>query len=125
MVFFGKIKGTENEWGFDIFEKTFESYIEVDDDEHMSIIEKANNEGKLISGDKDGNPILVDPPPPTDEEVKQSRLNELESYLSQTDWYAIRFADTGEPIPEGIKQKRQDARNEISKLRTEIFDKEK
>lgn len=119
MVFFGKVKGTENEWGFDVFEKTFESYIEVDDDEHMKIIEKANNEGKLISGDKDGNPILVDPQPPTDEEVKQRRLNELESYLSQTDWYAIRFADAGEPIPEGIKQKRQEARDEISALRND------
>ena len=117
MVFFGKVKGTENEWGFDVFEKTFESYIEVDDDEHIKIKEKANNEGKLISGDKDGNPILVDPPPPTDEELKQRRLNELDYFLKNTDWYAIRFADTGTPIPEEIKIKRQQAREEISALR--------
>lgn len=121
MVFFGKVKGTENEWGFDVFETTFESYIEVDDDEHMGIIEKANSEGKLISGDKDGNPILVDLPKPTEEELKKQKISELERYLSQTDWYAIRFADTGEAIPTEIKQKRQDARDEISRLREQVF----
>lgn len=119
MVFFGKIKGTKNEWGFDVFEKTFKSYIEVNDDEHIKIIEKANNEGKLISGDENGNPILIDPPAPTKKEQIRQRVAELELYLSQTDWYAIRFADTGEPMPEEIKQKRQEARDEISSLRND------
>lgn len=119
MVFFGKIKGTKNEWGFDVFETTFESYIEVNDDEHFAFIEKANNEGKLISGDKNGNPILIDPPTPTEEEQARQRVAELERYLTQTDWYAIRFADTGEPIPTEIKQKRQEVRDEISSLRND------
>lgn len=122
MVLFGKVKGTENEWGFDVFKETFESCIEVNDDEHFAFIEKANNEGKLISGDKNGNPILVDFPKPTEEEQARQRISELELYLSQTDWYAIRFADTGEPIPEGIKQKRQDARDEISAIRNKYPD---
>lgn len=117
-MFFGKLKNS-NDYGFGCFEDRFESYKDIDDDYHMALVEKAISEGKLISGDKYGNPILVDPPPPTDEEVKQRRLNELESYLSQTDWYAIRFADAGEPIPEGIKQKRQEARDEISALRND------
>lgn len=116
-MYFGKIKGTENEWGFDVFETTFDTYIEVDDNEHMSIVQEANSKGKLIKGDKDGNPILVDPPPPTEEEVAQNRLSELENYLEHTDWYAIRFADTGVAIPSEIKQKRQEAREEISTLR--------
>ena len=119
MVFFGKVKGTENEWGFDVFEKTFESYIEVDDNKHIKIIEKANTEGKLISGDENGNPILIDPPAPTEEERIRQRVAELELYLSQTDWYAVRFADTGESIPPEIKQKRQEARDEISSLRND------
>ncbi len=116
-MYFGKIKGTENEWGFGVFDTNFDSYIEVDNDEHMSIVEEANNKGKLIKGDKDGNPILVDPPPPTEEEVNENRLNELENYLKETDWYAIRYADTGVAIPSEIKRKRQDAREEISLLR--------
>ena len=116
-MFFGKIKNTENEWGFDVFETTFDTYIEVDDNEHMSIVQEANSKGKLIKGDKDGNPVLVDPPPPSEEEINQNRLNELENYLKNTDWYAIRYADTGVAIPFEIKQARQEAREEISTLR--------
>lgn len=49
--------------------------------------------------------------------TNQERISELEEYLTVTDWYAIRFADTGEEIPTEIKKARQDAREEISKLR--------
>lgn len=120
IMFFGKIKGTDDEWGFDVFASLFTTYKEINDDVHMSIISKANSEGKLIKGDIDGNPVLIDPPPPTEEEVTKQRISELETYLSSTDWYAIRFADTGEVIPSEIKQKRQDARNEISILREQL-----
>lgn len=116
-MYFGKIKKTEDEWGFDVFTETFESYKSIDSETHMKIIEEANAEGKIIKGDKEGNPILVEPPPPTEEEIKQQRLAELERYLQTTDWYAIRFADSGTPIPEEIKSKRQKAREEISTLR--------
>lgn len=116
-MYFGKIKNTEDEWGFDVFTETFESYKSIDSKTHMKIIEEANAEGKIIKGDKKGNPILVEPPPPTKEEIKQQRLAELERYLQTTDWYAIRFADSGTPVPEEIKSKRQKAREEISTLR--------
>lgn len=32
-------------------------------------------------------------------------LSALQDYLSSTDWYAIRLADTGEMIPEEVKKK--------------------
>lgn len=116
-MYFGKIKNTEDDWGFDVFTESFESYKSINPDIHMKIIKNANIEGKVIKGDKDGNPILVDPPPLTEEECNQQRLIELEMYLQKTDWYAIRFADTGTPVPEEIKTKRQQAREEISTLR--------
>lgn len=116
-MYFGKIKNTDDEWGFDVFTSNFESYVTVDDSEHLDIVDRANTEGKLIKGDSDGNPILVNPPEPTDYEKAQSRISELEQFLTETDWYAIRFADTEEPIPDEIKKRRQDARDEISKLR--------
>ena len=119
MWYFGKVKNTE-EWGFDVFEKTFDNPIELTDEERDSIIEQASKEGKFIVGDKDGKPILVDPPKPTEEEVIRARVKELERYLEGTDWYAIRFADTGEPIPEEIKKRRQDARDEISELKNQL-----
>lgn len=120
IMFFGKIKGTDDEWGFDVFTSLFTTYKEINDDVHMSIINKANRDGKLIKGDIDGNPVLINPPPPTKEEVTKQRISELETYLSETDWFAIRYADTGEVIPSEIKQKRQDARNEISILREQL-----
>lgn len=52
--------------------------------------------------------------------INQERIAELEKYLTTTDWYAIRSADTGEEIPTEIKKARQEARAEISKLREEV-----
>ena len=54
-----------------------------------------------------------------EEQRKKQRIAELEKYLSDTDWYAIRFADTGEEYPAEIKTARQEARDEISQLKGE------
>jgi len=118
-MFFGKLKG-DGHYGFGVFEDRFESYKEIDDDEHMAMIDEANSKGKLIDADEEGNPILVDPPPPTEEEISEQKLYELESYLKETDWYAIRFADTGKEIPTEVKFKRQQVREEISKIRESL-----
>lgn len=60
---------------------------------------------------------IVTIPAPTEAELKQARIAELESYLASTDWYAIRESETGVDIPADIKQARADARLEISSLR--------
>ena len=52
--------------------------------------------------------------------INKERIDDLEKYLTMTDWYANRFADTGKEIPTEIKKARQDAREEISKLREEV-----
>lgn len=116
-MFFGKLK--DGSYGFGVFTECFESFKEIDIDEQMNLIKKANSEGKLISADKEGNPLLVDPPEPSEEEKAKQKIAELEGYLSFTDWYAIRYADTNEQIPAEIKIKRQEAREEISRLREE------
>lgn len=56
-------------------------------------------------------------PEPTAEELKQARIKELQQYLSETDWYAIRESETGVDIPAEVKKARADARAEISSLR--------
>lgn len=58
-------------------------------------------------------------PEPSEEEIKQARILELEAYLSSTDWCAIRESETGIDIPADVKQARADARAEISSLRGE------
>lgn len=35
------------------------------------------------------------------------------AYLASTDWYVLRFAETGTPIPDDVKTKRQAARDAV------------
>jgi hypothetical protein len=49
--------------------------------------------------------------------VDEERVAELEKYLNETDWYSIRYAETGKEIPADVLQARQNAREEISKIR--------
>lgn len=53
----------------------------------------------------------------TDEEAEALRpvpqpdpKAEAQTYLNQTDWYVVRFAETGTPIPDDIRQGRAAAR---------------
>ena len=62
---------------------------------------------------------------PTELELKQRRIMDLESSLSSTDWYAVRYAETGVEIPAEIRQQRQSAREEISRLREELESEDK
>lgn len=50
-----------------------------------------------------------------DEKLKQSLIQ----YLKDTDWYAIRYMETGKAIPEDIAQARQKARDKLSALEDE------
>ena len=59
---------------------------------------------------------------PTEKELLEQELSSLQGYLSSTDWYAIRQADSGEPMPEDVKQKRAEARVRISEIRERIAD---
>jgi len=124
MWYFGKVKGT-NEYGFDVFKTTFDSYIEMTEKEHDKIIQQASEENKWITGDKNGNPILINPIQPTKEKSKGDRLEELDYYLKETDWYVLRYIDEGTPIPDDIKKQRHEAREEISGLRKSLEKEEK
>lgn len=49
--------------------------------------------------------------------INSERITELQNYLNATDWYTVRFSETGAEIPEDVKAARQSAREEISRLR--------
>lgn len=51
------------------------------------------------------------------QELKQEEQNLLK-YLSDTDWYVNRFAETAVEIPDDIKVKRSEARERISAIRS-------
>ena len=104
-------------WGFFLENKGNLQYVfELTDKEHMDLMD-GQAYGKVITFHEDKKPTLEDPPPPTEKELAEQKIRELEQYLKDTDWYAIRFADEGKKIPSDIKQKRMEAREEISKLR--------
>ena len=60
---------------------------------------------------------IVELPLPTQEELDEQKITELKQYLNETDWYSVRYAETGVEIPEDVKQKRKEARDKISELR--------
>lgn len=68
-------------------------------------------------GEKWGLQQIPEPPPapPAPEPLTpQEQTNaDMRAYLQQTDWYVIRFAETGVPVPEDITSARTAARAAI------------
>lgn len=93
---------------------------ELNDDEYAQVAEWCNENQTHTIEDMGEYYAVVKIPEPPEEEIKQARISELEAYLSSTDWYAIRESETGIDIPADVKQARADARDEISRLRTEL-----
>lgn len=54
------------------------------------------------------------------EDILRKEMQTQQNILSSTDWYAMRYADTGEAIPEEVKTKRQAARKRIDEIRAEL-----
>jgi len=52
---------------------------------------------------------------------RQAEIATLTAYLTSTDWYATRLAETGKAIPPEILTARQAARDKISALRGETI----
>ena len=81
--------------------------VEEDTEHTVSDYMQVNGEYVLTSSDE------------AVEQRKVERIAELQSLLNETDWYAVRFAETGVEIPDAVKAERQAAREEISRLRSE------
>ena len=86
--------------------------VEITTDEHQALLEGQSN-GKIIAADKNGKPVLQDPPPPTAEELQSQKNAEARAYLASTDWYVVRKAETGTEIPADVLEKRQAARDSV------------
>ena len=119
MIYAGTKDGTE--YGFYLEPDGLIEYVELTEEEHMALID-GQSTGKVIKFHQGEKPTLEEPAPPTEEELARNRIWELKNYLSETDWYAIRYADEGKEIPSDIKQKRAEARVEISELKEKFPD---
>lgn len=66
----------------------------------------------------DGNWYLVGYVPKKPEDIViYEKIQEEQKFLNETDWYVVRFAETGVEIPVDIKERRAKARIIISELR--------
>ena len=101
-----KIKETSKENSYTIF---FENGGMLD-----GVHEELGSYQQVLDYIEAGNTIE---PQFTAEELEQNAQNkinaEAQNYLKKTDWYVLRFADNGKPIPQEIKDKRQQARESI------------
>lgn len=86
--------------------------VEITTAQHHALIE-GQSQGKQITADKKGKPVLTDPPAPTAEQLQTQANSAALAYLSQTDWYVVRKTETGVAIPADILAKRQEARDSI------------
>lgn len=86
--------------------------VEITVEQHQALID-GQSQGKRIVADEQGFPVLADPPAPTAEEIRSQINAENRAYLTSTDWYVTRFAETGVAIPDEIKAARQSARDAI------------
>ena len=86
--------------------------VEITAGEHAALLQ-GQSQGKIIYADKNGKPVLKDPPPPTAEELQAQTNAEARAYLASTDWYVTRFAETGQAIPDDIRAAREAARASV------------
>lgn len=86
--------------------------VEITAEDHAALLE-GQSQGKIISADKNGKPILKDPQPPTAEELQAQANAEARAYLASTDWYVVRKTETGTEIPADVIAARQAARDSV------------
>jgi hypothetical protein len=87
-------------------------YIEISEEEHQAALgkEMAVVDGALVEYTKTDDELIA--------ELKNSKLTACISYLTSTDWQAIRKADTGEDIKEGVAENRALARSLRNKIKS-------
>lgn len=62
--------------------------IEITQAQHQELIFGQSN-GKIISSDENGKPVLIDPPQPTTEQLAEQARSKRDSLLRSTDWTQV------------------------------------
>lgn len=69
--------------------------VDVSDEVHAEII-KGQSEGKVITADGNGYPILVDPPAPTQDQLSAQARSDRDTKLAATNWLVERHREEQE-----------------------------
>lgn len=86
--------------------------VSITPEYHKELLE-GQSSGKMIQADNKGYPRLIERPAPSPEEMQAIRNAEARAYLAKTDWYVVRFAETGQAIPDDIRAARETARASV------------
>lgn len=68
----------------------------------------------------DDGSLSYNPALPSQEELLRDELNRLLKYLEETDWYVIRYLESGKSASNDITESRHRARERISDIRTTL-----
>lgn len=83
--------------------------MEVSDEVFFQTINETDGLWSMVNG----NIVKLPLPEPTSEELQAQANAEARAYLASTDWYVVRFAETGVAIPDDILTARKLARESI------------
>ena len=86
--------------------------VEIENSYYEELI-SGQSAGMVIEADSTGFPRLVEKAPLTPEEAQRRANAKHRAYLNSTDWYVVRQADTGTPIPQDVLDARAAARASI------------
>ena len=83
--------------------------IKVDDSLFWKTVNEDDGQWSLVKG----NIIKLPLPEPTPEQLQSQKNAEARAYLLSTDWYVVRFSETGVAIPAEIIEARKLAREVV------------
>lgn len=91
-------------------------------DEYSALAEQCNKQGLLLEDKGDYYEVVTIPPPPepTQKEKLEREMNQLESYLKQTDYMAIKCGEKGLSMANEYPNeyyRRQACRDRINEIR--------
>lgn len=69
--------------------------VEITQEQHAALLQ-GQSEGKVITADENGYPILVDPPAPTAEQLAAQARAERDTKLTATNWLVERHREEQE-----------------------------
>jgi len=69
--------------------------VEITPEQHAALLQ-GQSEGKIITADENGYPILVDPPGPTPEQLATSARADRDAKLTATSWLVERHREEQE-----------------------------
>ena len=109
-------------WKDGFYLNQIEGSIEIEDDYWQELLD-GQSQGKQITSNEDGYPILADPPAPTQEELDSREIASLKAYLSSTDYIYPKCLELGLDVNaeySEVVQRRKDARMRIQELETSL-----